>query len=86
VCVNLPRHPAWGRIQETYGDDPHHLGELGAALARGAQKFTMACVKHFALNSMENARYTVDVLVDDATKLTVAAGMIRVAAHHPFNA
>jgi len=26
------------------------------------------------------------VLVDDATKLTVAAGMIRVAAHHPFNA
>lgn len=67
VCVNLPRHPAWGRIQETYGDDPHHLGELGAALARGAQKFTMACVKHFALNSMENARYTVDVLVDDAT-------------------
>ena len=67
VCVNLPRHPAWGRIQETYGDDPHHLGEFGAALARGAQKFTMACVKHFALNSMENARYTVDVLVDDAT-------------------
>ena len=67
VCVNLPRHPAWGRIQETYGDDPHHLGELGAALTRGTQRFTMACVKHFALNSMENARYTVDVLVDDAT-------------------
>ena len=22
VCVNLPRHPAWGRVQETYGDDP----------------------------------------------------------------
>ena len=32
VCINLPRHPAWGRVQETYGDDPHHLGELGAAL------------------------------------------------------
>jgi sulfate adenylyltransferase subunit 1 len=26
------------------------------------------------------------VLVDDATKLTVAAGMIRVARHHPFSA
>ena len=35
VCINLPRHPAWGRAQETYGDDPHHLGEFGAALAAG---------------------------------------------------
>jgi beta-glucosidase len=67
VCINLPRHPAWGRIQETYGDDPHHLGELGAALTRGTEKHTMACVKHFALNSMENARFTVDVQVDEAT-------------------
>ena len=22
VCVNLLRHPAWGRAQETYGEDP----------------------------------------------------------------
>lgn len=67
VCVNLPRHPAWGRVQETYGDDPLHLGELGAALTRGTERHVMACVKHFALNSMENARFTVDVQVDDAT-------------------
>ena len=32
VCVNVLRHPAWGRAQETYGEDPHHVGELGAAL------------------------------------------------------
>ena len=67
VCVNLPRHPAWGRIQETYGDDPVLLGELGAALTRGVQRHVMACVKHYALNSMENARFTVDVTVDEAT-------------------
>ncbi len=67
VCINLPRHPAWGRVQETYGDDPHHLGEFGAALTRGAQHYVMACVKHYALNSMENARFSVDVIVDDAT-------------------
>ncbi len=67
VCINLPRHPAWGRIQETYGDDPYHLGEFGAALTRGAQKYVMACAKHFALNSMENARFTVDVTIDEAT-------------------
>ena len=32
VCVNMLRHPAWGRAQETYGEDPHHVGEMGAAL------------------------------------------------------
>jgi beta-glucosidase len=63
VCINLPRHPAWGRAQETYGEDPLHLGEFGAALARGVQKHVMACAKHYALNSMENARYTVDVTI-----------------------
>ncbi|MFM8794682.1 MAG: glycoside hydrolase family 3 protein, partial [Acidimicrobiales bacterium] len=67
VCVNLLRHPAWGRAQETYGEDPHHVGELGAALTRGAQRHVMATVKHFALNSMENARFTVDVQCDERT-------------------
>jgi beta-glucosidase len=65
VCINLLRHPAWGRAQETYGEDPHHLGEMGAALVRGVQRHAMACVKHFALNSIENARFKVDVRVSD---------------------
>jgi beta-glucosidase len=66
VCVNVLRHPAWGRAQETYGEDPHHVGEMGAALTRGVQRHAMACVKHFACNSMENARFTVDITVDEA--------------------
>ena len=65
VCVNLLRHPAWGRAQETYGEDPHHVGVMGAALTRGIQRHAMATVKHFAANSMENARFRVDVQVDD---------------------
>lgn len=65
VCINLLRHPAWGRAQETYGEDPHHVGEMGAALTRGLQRYVMACVKHLAVNSMENARFTVDIEVDD---------------------
>ncbi len=64
VCINLLRHPAWGRAQETYGEDPHHLGAMGAALTRGVQRHVMACAKHFALNSMENARFKVDVIID----------------------
>jgi beta-glucosidase len=65
VCVNVLRHPAWGRAQETYGEDPFHVGELGSALVRGVQRHAMATVKHFACNSMENARFTVDITVDD---------------------
>lgn len=66
VCINLLRHPAWGRAQETYGEDPHHLGAMGAALARGlAAHNVCATVKHFALNSMENMRFTVDVTIDE---------------------
>lgn len=65
VCINLLRHPGWGRAQETYGEEPYLVGEMGSALTRGAQNHVMACMKHFALNSMENARFTVDVTVDE---------------------
>jgi beta-glucosidase len=65
VCMNLLRHPAWGRAQETYGEDPHHVGVMASALVAGLQRHVMACMKHFALNSMENARFTVDVTVDE---------------------
>ncbi|MEA3440713.1 MAG: glycoside hydrolase family 3 N-terminal domain-containing protein [Chloroflexota bacterium] len=67
VCINLLRHPAWGRAQETFGEDPYHLGEMGAALVRGVQRHVMACAKHFACNSIENARFKVDVQVSERT-------------------
>ena len=65
VCINLLRHPAWGRAQETYGEDPHHLGEMGAALVRGVQRHIMACIKHYACNSIERSRFKVNVVVDE---------------------
>jgi beta-glucosidase len=61
VCVNLLRHPGWGRAQESYGEDPVHVGTLGAAMTRGVQRHAIACVKHFALNSIDSARFRVDV-------------------------
>ncbi|MEM8619096.1 MAG: glycoside hydrolase family 3 C-terminal domain-containing protein [Actinomycetota bacterium] len=67
VCMNLLRHPGWGRAQETYGEDPHHVGVMAAALTSGLQRHVMACMKHFALNSMENARFRIDVSVDERT-------------------
>ncbi len=65
VCMNLLRHPAWGRAQETYGEDPHHVGEMAAASTEGLQQHVMACMKHFACNSMENSRFKVDVVADE---------------------
>lgn len=67
VCINLLRHPAWGRAQETYGEDPHHLGEMGAALVRGVQRHIMACIKHYACNSIERSRFKVNVKADERT-------------------
>ncbi|MGQ9537777.1 MAG: glycoside hydrolase family 3 C-terminal domain-containing protein [Actinomycetota bacterium] len=67
VCINLLRHPGWGRAQETFGEDPYLLGEMGAAMVRGAQRHLMACVKHFACNSIEESRFYVDVRVDERT-------------------
>lgn len=66
VCVNLPRHPAWGRVQESYSEDPILLGEFGVALTKGIQRNMIACVKHYALNSIENSRFQADILVDDS--------------------
>ncbi|MFX0024980.1 MAG: beta-glucosidase [Candidatus Hermodarchaeota archaeon] len=67
VCINLLRHPAWGRAQETYGEDSFHIGAFGVALLKGVQNHIMACAKHFACNSMENMRFKVDVKIDERT-------------------
>ena len=42
VCINLLRHPLWGRAQETYGEDPIILGKMGVALLKGVQKHDFA--------------------------------------------
>jgi beta-glucosidase len=68
VCINLLRHPAGGRAQETFGEDPFHVGQMGAALVRGVQTHNViACIKHYALNNQENTRFKVDVTCDERT-------------------
>jgi beta-glucosidase len=68
LCINLLRHPAWGRAQECYGEDPHLMGEMGVALLQSVQRHhVMACAKHFAVNSIENSRFYADVQVDKRT-------------------
>ena len=68
VCINNLRHPSWGRAQETYGEDTFLIGEFGAGLTRGVQKHNvMATAKHFAANSIEKARFKVNVKMDERT-------------------
>ena len=64
VCVNLLRFPGWGRAQETYGEDPVHVGAMGAAITRGLQRHCVACVKHLALNSIDSSRFVVNVQIN----------------------
>jgi beta-glucosidase len=65
--VNVLRHPAWGRGQETYGEDPWLLGMLGVAFTNGVQTQVAACVKHFAGNNVEDTRMTNNAVIDQQT-------------------
>lgn len=69
LCVNLVRHPSGGRAQESYGEDPFHVGEMGLTLCNEIQKNgLMACVKHFAFNNSEENRYTADIHMSERTR------------------
>ena len=68
ICINLLRNPRWGRAQETYGEDPFLLSKMGVALTKAVQeKGVIACPKHYALNSIENIRFDVNVDCDEVT-------------------
>lgn len=72
VCINMPYNPGWGRSQETYGEEPFHLGQMGSSLVKGVQsKNVVACVKHFAFNQMEISRFKVSIDCDKRTEREV---------------
>lgn len=67
VCINLAPNPRWGRLQESFGEDPLLVGSMGAALTRGASENVITCIKHFALNSAENKRFHINIECDQET-------------------
>lgn len=66
--VNIIRTPLAGRNFETYSEDPHLAGMIGAAWVRGLQsKGVGASVKHFACNNQEYERDRGSSEVDERT-------------------
>ncbi|HUH32583.1 MAG TPA: glycoside hydrolase family 3 N-terminal domain-containing protein [Daejeonella sp.] len=51
--LDLARDPRWGRVVETYGEDPYLVAELGKQMVLGIQDNGIAAtLKHFAAYSM----------------------------------
>ena len=45
---DIARELRWGRIEETYGEDPYLIAEMGVAFIKGYQKYRITCMpKHF---------------------------------------
>ncbi|MGH9345276.1 MAG: glycoside hydrolase family 3 protein, partial [Terriglobia bacterium] len=60
--ADLARDPRWGRIEESYGEDPYFDGTMAVAFVKGLQGdnprywLTASLVKHFMANSNEDNR------------------------------
>jgi beta-glucosidase len=61
--LDLGRDPRWGRIEETYGEDPYLVSRLGVACVKAIQgsgpgvddEHVMATAKHFAAHGQPEA-------------------------------
>lgn len=66
-CMNIVRHPFWGRTQETYGEDMYGIGRMSTAYTVGTQEYVVACAKHFAANNIEYHRSQQDAVMTEQT-------------------
>jgi len=46
--LDIARELRWGRVEETFGEDPFLIAEMGTAFVKGYQSFNITCTpKHF---------------------------------------
>jgi beta-glucosidase len=83
--VDVARDPRWGRVEETYGEDPYLNTRLGIAAVRGFQgdaafkdkKRVMATLKHFAAHGQPESG-------QNCAPVNVSERVLRETFLHPF--
>ena len=54
--LDLARELRWGRVEETYGEDPYLVGRMGVAFVKGFSENNIICTpKHFAAHGSPRA-------------------------------
>lgn len=69
--INISRDPRWGRIDETFGEDPFLTSRMTVAFVKGMQGDHQrylkiaATLKHYAVNNQEVDRHTINARVSE---------------------
>lgn len=69
--INISRNPYWGRINETYSEDPFLDGRMAVAYVEGLQGNDprylkiAATLKHYAVNNVERNRQSLSATVSE---------------------
>ena len=83
--VDVARDPRWGRVEETFGEDPYLVTQLGMAAVRGFQgdasfkdkKRIIATLKHFAAHGQPESGI-------NCAPANVSMRLLRETFLHPF--
>lgn len=77
--LNLARDARGGRVEETYGEDPHLAARIGTAFCTAIESAgVVATPKHFALNSADGGR--------DSNAAFTSERLLRETEYVPFEA
>lgn len=87
-AINIKRTPLGGRNFEYYSEDPYLTAELAKSYVEGLQSEGVgACIKHFAVNSQESSRMTINSVVDERALHEIYLKAFRevIEESHPYS-